>query len=207
MKTFVIILSLMTVSLSAFAMTSMSCRVGVHRAIEFIEGSGANPTSSVQMLRLSLVENRGEQEFKVMGETVRIQAFRFEHTDLYKLSVFLETPVVDLPTTGSPVARTVDHIFNDGPANQDIQDLNSVVKATRFSFLERRAGTFGMSLKLVTALRNAGKFGIGNFTSIILALNNWTDIADFVTEQVKVGTLKSTDVIGISLSNNCILED
>ncbi len=185
---------------------SLSCLVGVYTANDVTDET-ADPSRHTQVLTLPLVDDEGDQEFQVAGETVAFMANKFEYTDLYNLTILLTTPVADRATRGpAMVAILSEHLYNDGPTKENGWDIHPGPNATRFSFLTRQAGTFALSTKLVAALKSAGKWGTYPFNSTQIDINNSVAVADFVEEQVKAKTMPPTDVIGLSTMFSCTIE-
>lgn len=194
-----------SISVAAHA-DDLSCLVGVYTANDMVEDTTADPATSTQLVTIPIVNGEGQQDFTINGETVSVDAYKYEHTDLYNLSVVLMTPVADRHPRTSFVAVLSDYLYNDGPTKENGWDLKPGPNATRFAFLNRQVGTFAMTPKLMNALKAAGKWGTYPFNTTQLDVNNSFAVAEFVTEQVKAKTMQPTDVVGISTMFSCTLE-
>ncbi len=183
----------------------MQCIVSVATASDAISADAVQ--KNAQIVSMPLVDGSADLEVQIAGETVALSLWKYEHTDLYNFAALLVTPKADLPPRGPPaVAIVTDFLYNDGPTQESGWDLNPGVKATRFAYLNRPNGSFGVSTKLLSALKAAGKWGTHPFNSMQMDITNSPLIADFIRDQLAAKTMKPTDVIGISTAFSCSLQ-
>ena len=185
---------------------TMSCLAAVYTAQDVldIDAGMENSNKTTKIIELPVVDGEADQEFQINGETVAVTLWKYEHTDMYDLTVMLTTPVADRAPRGpAMVAITHDHIYNDGPS-RGTADIKP--GATRYAYLEYQGGSFAYSTKLVGALKAEGLWGKYPYDSAQTNVQNSAGLIEFIEAQVKAGKLKATDVIGLATMLSCTLE-
>lgn len=207
MKQFTLVTALATIFISSFAQAeTMNCLVAVYRAADMIQ-SDASQAKSVQIISAPIIGGSVNQEFQVHGETVAVDLTKFDHADLFRLHLVLTTPVADRAPRGPEmVALIKGYLYNDGPADREGWDVKTGPASTRFALLDRQAGAFGFSAKLIAALNAEGKWGKYPFNSAQIELQDLTAVADFVAAQVRIGKMQPKDVVGIASHVSCTRE-
>ena len=182
---------------------SLSCIVGVYTA-KALTTESSDPLVNTKVVTVKLVDNAVDEEVEVGGETVWLSIWKFEFNDMYNFTAALVTPKADIPPRGpNAVAIISDYIYNDGPTKDNGWDLNPSPTAKRFPYLQRQVGTFALSTKLIAALKAEGQWGKYPFNSTQTDVQNMAPAVEFVTDQLKAGKMKDTDVVGLSTMFSC----
>ena len=185
---------------------TLSCLFGVYTA-KAVTTETADPLANTKVIKLNMVDGAVDEEFEVGGETIWLSVWQMGQAELYNFTAVLKTPTADLPARGiNAVATISDYIYNDGPTKNSGWDLNPSPTAKRFPYLQRQVGTFGMSTKLVAALKADGKWGKYPFSSTQTDVQNMTPAVEFIAEQLKTGKMKDTDVVGMSTMFSCTID-
>jgi hypothetical protein len=204
MKNKILISMLIGLAGIAASAETMDCAIGVYRAEDMTESASQTKTTALVKTTLK-VGDTSEAQAVINGETVAIELTRKQYTDLYDMNVFLMTPAADRPTKRQYVTLLTDNIYNDGPIQNNGWDVSPGPNAIDYSFLISQGGAFMMTPKLYNAIKAAGLLGNGfnQFSSARLSAMETQNLVSVVQSFVKNGTLKASDVVGISTVFSC----
>lgn len=191
------------------ATAEMSCIVGVVTGKDVLEqAAGKDPITTTQVVSLPIVDDEGDQEFQINGETVAVMMYKKEFVDLYHVDILLLTPKSELPARGPQFNAAIkDYLFNDGPAKDNGWTIKPGPNATKYDYLINQGGAFGMTHKLQKVLKAEGKWGTYPFTSMTMHVNSMYSVTEEIEALLKAGKLAESDVLGIYTAFTCTMNN
>ncbi len=188
----------------AAALPEMHCLVGVLKGADIEHEDQASNDGVV--ISLPIVDDEGDKEFTVGGETIAFMANKYEYTDLYNVTILLLTPASELPARGPQyVALISDYLVNAGPAKDNGWTIKPGPTATKFEYLTRQSGSVAITQKFKKVLEDAGKWGKYPFNSMQMDVQQSFYLAEAARELFKDGKIAPTDVLAIYTAFSCTL--
>lgn len=181
---------------------TMNCTLGVYTAQMLAQPDLDFGTNS-QMISVPRVDKDGNAEVTVGGQIVAVNLIKKPYTDLYDITFALTTPVADRVGRSHILAMLSDGLYNDGPTSDSGWDLTPGPGHEVFKYYRYPVGAFSYTAKLVNAMKAAGVWKTGSFTSAVVDLNNMTDTMEFVKAQLDSKKLQPDDVLGLASFLSC----